>query len=70
MDNKFDYMSLFIRFLQCHFGCLAWPAIIWACPFIYAAVFAFGVRLFNNLAIIRRQFIDEYRKNAKDKQSV
>jgi small basic protein len=31
-------------------------------PIYYAAVFAFGVRLFNNLAIIRRDIITSYRQ--------
>jgi len=31
-------------------------------PLYYAAVFAFGVRLFQNLAIIRRLLIDYYRQ--------
>lgn len=31
-------------------------------PLYYAAIFAFGVRLFNNLAIIRRILLDQYRE--------
>lgn len=32
-------------------------------PLYYAAIFAFGVRLFNNLAIIRRLILDDIRKH-------
>lgn len=31
-------------------------------PLYYAAIFAFGVRLFNNTAIIRRNIIEKYRR--------
>lgn len=37
-------------------------------PIYYAAVFAFGVRLFNNLAIIRRDIITNYRRK-RDKKN-
>lgn len=72
LDNKFDYLiflsGFFTNAILAAF--LAYIGDNLGVPIYYAAVFAFGVRLFNNLAIIRRQFIDEYRKNAKkDKQS-
>jgi len=38
-------------------------------PLYYAAVFAFGVRLFQNLAIIRRLLIDSYRTKWKRNHS-
>lgn len=37
-------------------------------PIYYAAVFAFGVRLFNNMAIIRRDIITNYRRK-RDKKN-
>ena len=33
-------------------------------PMYYAAIFAFGVRLFQNFAIIRRYIISSFKKNA------
>lgn len=38
-------------------------------PIYYAAVFAFGVRLFTNLAIIRRDIIMKYRIKKKKYQT-
>ena len=39
-------------------------------PLYYAAIFAFGVRLFNNLAIIRRIILDDFRKNRMKQREV
>ncbi len=67
IDNKFDpiiFLSgFFTNAILAAF--LAYIGDNLGVPIYYAAVFAFGVRLFNNLAIIRRQFIEEYRKNRK-----
>ncbi len=42
-------------------GFLAYVGDYLGIPLYYAAVFAFGVRLFQNLAIVRRLLIDAYR---------
>lgn len=39
-------------------------------PLYYAAIFAFGVRLFNNLAIIRRILIERAREYFKNNKKV
>ena len=39
-------------------------------PLYYAAIFAFGVRLFNNLAIIRRIFIEKVREYIKKRKKI
>lgn len=36
-------------------------------PIYYAAIFVFGTRLFNNIGIIRRYTIDNYRERSKSK---
>ena len=38
-------------------------------PLYYAAIFAFGVRLFNNLAIVRRIFVNKVRLKLKENVS-
>lgn len=67
LDGKFDYViflsGFFTNAILAAF--LAYIGDNLGVPIYYAAVFAFGVRLFNNLAIIRRQMIDEYRRNSK-----
>lgn len=67
LDGKFDHViflsGFFTNAILAAF--LAYIGDNLGVPIYYAAVFAFGVRLFNNLAIVRRQMIDEYRKNAK-----
>lgn len=39
-------------------------------PLYYAAIFAFGVRLFNNLAIIRRILIEKAREYIKHSKKI
>ena len=41
-------------------------------PLYFAAIFVFGGRMFNNLAVIRRLAIDHYyeRKNRKNEQNI
>lgn len=39
-------------------------------PLYYAAIFAFGVRLFNNLAIIRRILIERGREYLKKRKKI
>ncbi len=71
LDNKFDHV-IFISGFFTNAVLAAFLAYIGdnlGVPIYYAAVFAFGVRLFNNLAIIRRQFIDEYRRESKKSKS-
>lgn len=43
-------------------GVLAYIGDNLGIPLYYAAIFAFGVRLFNNFAIIRRHFIKKIRR--------
>lgn len=72
LDGKFDHViflsGFFTNAILAAF--LAYIGDNLGVPIYYAAVFAFGVRLFNNLAIVRRQMIEEYRKNAKKSKEV
>ncbi len=65
MENKFDsaiFLSGFIlNSLIAMF--LAYVGDLLGIPLYYAAVFAFGMRLFNNLARIRRDVIFKYRED-------
>ncbi|BEP29494.1 small basic family protein [Helicovermis profundi] len=64
MMEKFDPVifisGFFINALMA--GLLAYIGDNLGVPLYYAAIFAFGVRLFNNLAIIRRIIIENIRK--------
>ena len=45
-------------------GLLAYIGDVLGIPLYYSAIFVFGVRLFNNLAIIRRIFLDRLKNRA------
>lgn len=63
MENKFDPL-IFVTGFFTNAVLAAFLAYIGdnlGVPIYYAAVFAFGVRLFNNMAIIRRQIVDNIR---------
>ena len=69
MENKFDsaiFLSGFIlNSLIAMF--LVYVGDLLGIPLYYAAVFAFGMRLFNNLARIRRDIIFKYREDHEHK---
>lgn len=44
-------------------GLLAYAGDLLGIPLYYAAIFAFGTRLFNNFAIIRRDILIRFRSN-------
>ncbi len=64
MENKFDTAIFLSGFLTNAIlaGFLAYIGDFIGIPLYYAAVFAFGVRLFQNLAVIRRLIISNIRK--------
>ncbi|MDO4753699.1 MAG: small basic family protein [Bacillota bacterium] len=47
---------------------LSWVGDKIGVPLYYAAVFVFGTRLFNNLALIRRRVIERIRKNRLERK--
>ncbi len=73
MEDRFDSVIFISGFITNAIlaGFLAYIGDYLGIPLYYAAVFAFGVRLFQNLAIVRRLLIDNFRekwrKNHKDK---
>ncbi len=64
MENQFDTLIFISGFLINAFlaAFLAYIGDFIGIPLYYAAVFAFGVRLFQNLAVIRRLMINAMRK--------
>jgi small basic protein len=74
MENRFDSIIFISGFITNAIlaGFLAYIGDYLGIPLYYAAVFAFGVRLFQNLAIVRRLLIDNYRekwrKNHRSKE--
>ncbi len=64
MEDEFDALIFISGFITNAVlaGFLAYIGDFIGIPLYYAAVFAFGVRLFQNLAIIRRLVIDRMRK--------
>lgn len=65
MENKFNSTIFVTGFLGNAIiaGLLAYIGDRMGVPLYYAAIFAFGSRLFQNFAIIRRQIIEKYSKN-------
>ena len=63
MEGRFDSMIFLSGFITNAFlaAFLAYIGDFLGIPLYYAAVFAFGVRLFQNLAIVRRLLIDNFR---------
>jgi len=61
MENKFDPIIFITGFLGNAFiaGLLAYVGDRMGIPLYYAAIFAFGTRLFENFAKIRRIFINK-----------
>lgn len=70
MEENFDLLIFLTGFSTNAVlaGFLAYIGDFLGIPLYYAAVFAFGVRLFQNLAIIRRIIIDKLRSK-KNKNS-
>ncbi len=70
MENKFDHIIFISGFLVNSIlaGFLAYIGDTIGIPLYYAAVFAFGVRLFQNLARIRRIVIEEIREKKYKKR--
>lgn len=64
MEGRFDPLIFVSGFITNAIlaGFLAYIGDFLGIPLYYAAVFAFGVRLFQNLAIVRRLLIDAYRQ--------
>lgn len=69
MKDDFDAIifvsGFFVNTIAATF--LAYIGDMLGLPLYYAALFVFGARLFNNLAIIRRILISKWLKNHKDK---
>ncbi len=63
MEDRFDAVIFVSGFTTNAFlaAFLAYIGDFLGIPLYYAAVFAFGVRLFQNMAIIRRLLIDNFR---------
>jgi len=64
IEDKFDSTIFFSGFITNTIlaGALAYIGDVLGIPLYYAAVFAFGTRLFQNMAIIRRDIIKKLRK--------
>lgn len=68
LEDHFDSMVFLTGFFSNALlaGILAYIGDVLGIPLYYAAIFVFGVRLFNNLAIIRRIYLerlkDRFRK--------
>lgn len=63
-DEEFD-MAIFVSGLVINTlmaVALSWIGDKIGIPLYYAAVFVFGTRLFNNLALVRRRLIEQIRK--------
>lgn len=69
MEDRFDATIFVSGFITNAFlaAFLAYIGDFLGIPLYYAAVFAFGVRLFQNLAIVRRLLIDNFRKKRRKK---
>ena len=69
MEDRFDAMIFVSGFITNAIlaAFLAYIGDFLGIPLYYAAVFAFGVRLFQNLAIVRRILIDNFRKRVSGK---
>lgn len=69
MEDRFDAMIFVSGFITNAIlaAFLAYIGDFLGIPLYYAAVFAFGVRLFQNLAIVRRLLIDNFRKRISGK---
>jgi len=64
IEDKFDSVIFFSGFIvnTIMAGVLAYIGDVLGIPLYYAAIFAFGTRLFQNIAIIRRDIIKKMRK--------
>lgn len=67
MENKFDSVIFITGFFGNAFlaGMLAYIGDQLGVPLYYAAIVAFGVRLFENFAFIRRHIIAKFREGAQ-----
>jgi len=65
IENQFDGLIFVSGFFSNALlaGILAYIGDILGIPLYYAAIFVFGVRLFQNLAIIRRALLKKYIKH-------
>ena len=76
LEDHFDSMIFLTGFFSNAIlaGLLAYIGDVLGIPLYYAAIFVFGVRLFNNLAIIRRicmeRYMKRYRRTEEKKESV
>lgn len=70
MEDRFDAMIFISGFITNAFlaAFLAYIGDFLGIPLYYAAVFAFGARLFQNLAIIRRLLIENFRDKRRNKR--
>ncbi|SDY75818.1 Small basic protein [Evansella caseinilytica] len=66
-DEKVFLTGFFANILLA--ACLAFLGVHLGVDLYLAAVFAFGVRLFNNIALIRRTVIDRWIQKRKEKHS-
>lgn len=68
MENRFDTLIFISGFvvnaLMAFF--LSYIGDMLGVPLYYAAIFVFGTRLFQNIGIIRRMFIDQMRGHSEE----
>lgn len=71
-DEEFDLAifasGLFLNILMA--VALSWVGDKIGVPLYFAAVFVFGTRLFNNLALIRRRVIERIRRNMANRKKI
>lgn len=69
LESRFDSLVFITGFFSNAIlaGLLAYIGDVLGIPLYYAAIFVFGIRLFNNLAIIRRIYLDRLKSALKRK---
>lgn len=74
MEGKYNNLVFITGFITNAIlaGALTYLGDLLGVPIYYAAIFVFGGRLFNNLAVIRREILDRYflKKEAKKDDNI
>lgn len=74
MEGKYNSLVFITGFITNAVlaGALTYLGDLLGVPIYYAAIFVFGGRLFNNLAVIRRHILDRYflKKEAKKDENI
>lgn len=74
MEGKYNNVVFITGFVSNAIlaGALTYLGDLLGVPIYYAAIFVFGGRLFNNLAVIRREILDRYflKKEAKKDDNI